>query len=98
MSFSGERSRSAVYSSMVVLMIIFLVLQIWALNTNCCVVTATRTPPLPPPPLPPSAKDSDDLKTSELYKRFFNGRYPPKDQSFDDFKRRVPSCPDPLHN
>ncbi|KAK9063736.1 hypothetical protein SSX86_017608 [Deinandra increscens subsp. villosa] len=103
MSFSGTRRRSAVYSSMVVLLIIFLVLQIWALNPNCCRVAAIRTPPPPPPPPPPpSAKDSDEIKRSELFKRFFNGRRnftaSPKDKSFEDMKRKVPSCPDPLHN
>ncbi|CAH1431299.1 unnamed protein product [Lactuca virosa] len=117
MSFSGRRRRSAVYSSMVVLLVIFLVLQIWALNSDCCRVSAIRTslsPPsqLPPPPPPPppssqssSAKDSDEIKRSELYRRFFNGRFArlnsttvSKDKSFQENKRRVPSCPDPLHN
>lgn len=80
---------------MLVLMIIFLVLQIWVFNNNCCKVTATTTTP--------ENKDSDDeMKRSELYRRFFNGRFKvniPKDKkSFEDVKRRVPSCPDPLHN
>ncbi|KAI3817192.1 hypothetical protein L1987_10981 [Smallanthus sonchifolius] len=88
---------------MVVLLIIFLVLQIWALNSNSCWVSAIRTSPPPPPP-PSAAKDSDEIKRSELYKRFFNGRFSrlnstvPKDKNFEDNKRRVPSCPDPLHN
>ncbi|KAI3733964.1 hypothetical protein L6452_13423 [Arctium lappa] len=108
MSFSGtRRRRSAVYSSMVVsLLIIFLVLQIWALNSDCCKVTAIRTSLSPPPPPPPSsAKDADEIKRSELYKRFFNGRFARinsttvlKDKSFQENKRKVPSCPDPLHN
>ncbi|KVI05315.1 hypothetical protein Ccrd_016357 [Cynara cardunculus var. scolymus] len=93
MSFSGTRRRSAV----VVLLIIFLVLQIWALNSDCCRVTAIRTP---------SSKDADEMKRSDLYKRFFNGRFARfnsttsvlKDKSFQENKRRVPSCPDPLHN
>ncbi|MFS7959659.1 hypothetical protein Hanom_Chr08g00693661 [Helianthus anomalus] len=96
MSFSGTR---------IFLIIILLVLQIWPLNTGCCRVIATRTsPPSPPslPPPPPPQKDSDEIKRSKLYKRFFNGRYSrlnnTKDKSFQDDKRRVPSCPDPLHN
>ncbi|KAI3816512.1 hypothetical protein L1987_16212 [Smallanthus sonchifolius] len=107
MSFSGlKRKPAPVYSSLLVFMIIFFVLQILSLSSDCCRVTAARTPPPPPPPRPPpppSAKDSDDIKRSELYKRFFNGRFDrvnsiPQDKSFRDIKRTVPSCPDPLHN
>lgn len=109
MSFSGTRRGSTVYSSMVVLLIIFLVLQIWALNSDCCRVTAIRTSLSPPPPplssSSSSSKDADEIKRSELYKRFFSGRFARlnsttvlKDKSFQENKRRVPSCPDPLHN
>ncbi|KAI3778965.1 hypothetical protein L2E82_08355 [Cichorium intybus] len=79
--------------------------HIWALNSSSR-VTAIRTTLTPPSPSPSSsAKDSDEIKRSELYRRFFNGRFArlnstnvSKDKSFQEIKRRVPSCPDPLHN
>ncbi|KAL4574533.1 hypothetical protein LXL04_021366 [Taraxacum kok-saghyz] len=80
MSFSGKRRRnSAVYSSMAALLIIFLVLHIWALNSSCCTVIAIRTTlslPQAPPPSPPSsqsssAQNSDEKKRrSELYRSY----------------------------
>ncbi|MFS7993279.1 hypothetical protein Hanom_Chr12g01092221 [Helianthus anomalus] len=85
MSFSGTTKRAVV-----VFMIIFFVLQATAIRTS--------------PPQPPSAKASDKIKRLELYKRFFNGRFAHLnsttvfDKSFQEIKRTVPSCPDPLHN
>ncbi|KAF5777371.1 hypothetical protein HanRHA438_Chr12g0546261 [Helianthus annuus] len=82
MSFSGTTKRAVV-----VFMIIFFVLQATAIRTS-----------------PPSAKASDNIKRLELYKRFFNGRFAHLnsttvfDKSFQEIKRTVPSCPDPLHN
>ncbi|KAL8241893.1 hypothetical protein R6Q59_012195 [Mikania micrantha] len=98
MSFSGNRRSPAVHSSTVVFIIIFFVLQVCALSSDWCRVTAIKTSSPPSPP--PSAKDSGDTKRSELYKRFFNGGFThvPKGKTFQETKRTVPSCPDRLHN
>lgn len=50
-----------------------------------------------------SYKDSDEIKRSELYRKFFNGRSTKKiketkAKGFQENKRQVPSCPDALHN
>ncbi|CAH1416906.1 unnamed protein product [Lactuca virosa] len=101
MSFSGRRRRSTMYSSKVLLLVFFSVLQIWVLSSDCCKVRAIRI-------LPSSlSKDPDDVKRLELYKKFFNGRFPKiinstgtisKGKGFQENKRKVPSCPDALHN
>ncbi|MFS8028620.1 hypothetical protein Hanom_Chr16g01512641 [Helianthus anomalus] len=101
MSFSGRWWRSRIYS-IVVLMIIISLFQIWVLSNDCCRVKATRISSS----LSSSSKDSDDDKRSELYKKFFNGRFTRKintttvsnGKGFQETKRKVPSCPDALHN
>ncbi|CAH1414038.1 unnamed protein product [Lactuca virosa] len=92
MSYPGRRR---VY--LLLLFIIFSVLQIWILSSDHCSIRSTTPPPPPPPPPPPS---SDAVKRSELHRKFFNGRFPhlSTDKNFQENKRVVPSCPDPLHN
>ncbi|KAM7484565.1 hypothetical protein LguiA_000574 [Lonicera macranthoides] len=94
MSFSGER-RSVVYSSLMVLLIISL-LHIWAFCL--CSVSATRI-------LQANTEQSQTMKANknqaEQFRNFFNGRVfnvNETDKGFQENKRRVPSCPDPLHN
>ncbi|BAT93763.1 hypothetical protein LR48_Vigan02g247600 [Vigna angularis] len=46
---------------------------------------------------------NDDNKRKDLFSKYFNGRtrLGPRNttqKGFDEAKRRVPSCPDPLHN
>ncbi|KAL8229006.1 hypothetical protein R6Q57_013906 [Mikania cordata] len=85
---SSSAGRRKVY--FVALLIMLSVLQIWVLSSDHCSIRSA-TPPPPPPP-----QDSDDVKRLELHRKFFNGRFP--DKSFQENKRIVPSCPDPLHN
>lgn len=47
--------------------------------------------------------DNNKSKEEDLFKKYFSGRthLGPSNttqKGFDDSKRRVPSCPDPLHN
>ncbi|MFS8017779.1 hypothetical protein Hanom_Chr15g01384441 [Helianthus anomalus] len=79
---------------LVALLILLSVLQIWVLSGDHCSIRAS-TPPLPQAP-PPPPQDSDAVKRLELHRKFFPGRLPHK--SFQENKRIVPSCPDPLHN
>ncbi|KAI3699109.1 hypothetical protein L2E82_43157 [Cichorium intybus] len=83
-------SRRKVY--LLLLFIIFSVLQIWILSSDHCSIRTT--PPSPPP------ADSDAVRRSKLHRKFFNDRFPhlTTDKSFQEHKRVVPSCPDPLHN
>ncbi|KAI3720041.1 hypothetical protein L6452_20948 [Arctium lappa] len=99
MSLSGRRRRST--TMYVLLLILFSVLQIWVFSSDCCRVRAIRTT------LSSSSKqDSDEIKRSELYSKYFNGRYPKvintatvsKGKGFQENKRKIPSCPDALHN
>lgn len=84
-------------STMVLLLIFFSLLQISVLNSDCCSVRAIRISSSSS-----SRKDSDGLKRSELYKKFFNGRFTTTTVSngkgLQENKRRIPSCPDALHN
>ncbi|KAK9048214.1 hypothetical protein SSX86_032823 [Deinandra increscens subsp. villosa] len=86
MSLSAGRRRKVF---LVVVLIMLSVLQIWVLSSDHCSIR-TATPPPPPP------EDSDAVKRSKLHRKFFNGRFPQK--GFQESKRIVPSCPDPLHN
>ncbi|KAL4586623.1 hypothetical protein LXL04_011263 [Taraxacum kok-saghyz] len=94
------------YSSKLLFFFIFFsILQIWVLSSDCCRVTAIR---ILPSSSSSSSKDSDEIKRLELYKKFFNGRLPKiinsttstvsKGEDFEEAKRKVPSCPDALHN
>lgn len=94
MSFSGER-RSVVSSSLMVMLIISL-LHIWAFSV--CRVSATRI-------LQANTEQSQTMKANknqaDQFHNFFNGRVSDlnkTDKGFQENKRRVPSCPDPLHN
>ncbi|PWA98155.1 hypothetical protein CTI12_AA022030 [Artemisia annua] len=89
MSDSGKRK---VY--LVTALIMFSVLQIWILSGDHCSIRATFTSPPSQPPPPP--QDSDAVKKAKLHRKYFSGRFPHK--SFQENKRIVPSCPDPLHN
>ncbi|KAI3729482.1 hypothetical protein L6452_18142 [Arctium lappa] len=95
MWYSGKRK---VYLVLLLIML-FSVLEIWVFSSEHCSIRSisTSTPPLPP--------DSDAVKPSELHRKFFNGRFADlnitstdDDKRFQQNKRIIPSCPDPLHN
>ncbi|KAL8268900.1 hypothetical protein R6Q59_002698 [Mikania micrantha] len=105
MSFSG-RSRGSSYMNLIMLLlIVFSLLQIWVLNSDCYRVRAIRISSSSSSSSRRS-KDSDEIKSSELYRKFFNGRLTQnrnntsvsKGTGFQENKRKVPSCPDALHN
>lgn len=84
------------YSSTVILLIFFSLLQIGVLNHDNYMVNAIRILSSSS-----SSKDSD-----KIYKKFFNGRLGQmmnttnvsKGKDVQENKRRIPSCPDALHN
>ncbi|XWS68863.1 hypothetical protein CRYUN_Cryun04dG0130300 [Craigia yunnanensis] len=92
-------SRKLLYSSMVVLLIIS-VLHIWVFCD--CRAGAMR---IFPGKGMRKITESQGMKDSEgkgdLFQKYFNGRsfsFNRTDKGFEESKRRVPSCPDPLHN
>lgn len=45
--------------------------------------------------------NTDKKSKEDLFHKYFNGRafgFNKTEKGFEDNKRRVPSCPDPLHN
>ncbi|KAB2090977.1 hypothetical protein ERO13_A03G146800v2 [Gossypium hirsutum] len=83
-------SRRVLNSSMVVMLIIS-VLQIWICSD--CRAGAIR--------VFPGDEMRKMIERKELFQTYFNGTYfsfKGGDKGFEDSKRRVPSCPDPLHN
>ncbi|EOY00178.1 Clavata3/esr-related 43, putative [Theobroma cacao] len=92
-------SRKLLYSSVVVLLIIFF-LQIWV----CCDCRAGAIRILPGNGMRKMTESQgmkDNKGKGDLFQKYFNGRsfsFNKTDRGFEESKRRVPSCPDPLHN
>ncbi|KAJ9140740.1 hypothetical protein P3X46_031348 [Hevea brasiliensis] len=104
MSFASSR-RSIIYSSSLAVLVVFLifVLQIWMCSE--CKAGAIRIFPdngIPPNLKPKNISTTDNKASKEhLFHKFFNGRtssFNTSKKGFEENKRRVPSCPDPLHN
>uniref|UniRef100_A0A9I9D3J0 Uncharacterized protein n=1 Tax=Cucumis melo TaxID=3656 RepID=A0A9I9D3J0_CUCME len=106
---SSSSSSSSSTSAFAILILILWVSQIWV----CCHCQARASrifpPPPPPPPSPPHTTDKSlpgeekDNAKNELLQKYFNGRtfdrhHHRHDEGFEDSKRKIPSCPDPLHN
>uniref|UniRef100_A0A5B7BC09 Putative CLAVATA3/ESR (CLE)-related protein 27 n=1 Tax=Davidia involucrata TaxID=16924 RepID=A0A5B7BC09_DAVIN len=98
MSFAG--GRRIMYSSLVVVLLIISVLHIWVFSD--CRVGAIR---IYPPSSVAEEEESQTMKATksegDLFHKYFNGRVSDLNSTqngFQDNKRRVPSCPDPLHN
>ncbi|KAK9276765.1 hypothetical protein L1049_006301 [Liquidambar formosana] len=98
MSYSG--GRRIVYPSLVVLLMIS-VLQIWV----CCDCQAGAIRIFPGNSVAKGREVVQDMKDKkskeELFHKYFNGRafdFNTSGNGFEESKRRVPSCPDPLHN
>ncbi|KAG6573960.1 CLAVATA3/ESR (CLE)-related protein 27, partial [Cucurbita argyrosperma subsp. sororia] len=96
--------RIAASSSFAILILILWVSQIWVF---CCFSQARASrifPPPPPPPPPPHTTDKTDHanRRYELLQKYFKDRAfldPHRHhEGFVDSKRKIPSCPDPLHN
>ncbi|CAK9316867.1 unnamed protein product [Citrullus colocynthis] len=90
-------------SAFAILILILWVSQIWV----CCHCQVRASRVFPPPPPPPHTADKSltgeekDNAKNELLQQYFNGRAFDRhraDEGFENSKRRIPSCPDPLHN
>ncbi|GAA0155498.1 hypothetical protein LIER_13212 [Lithospermum erythrorhizon] len=99
MSFSIGR-RSAMFSALVLLLIISL-LHVWGGKVGAIRLFQEN--------IGPSRKLGQATKSSmnqtELFYKYFSGKLSDlknstssRNGTFEDSKRRVPSCPDPLHN
>ncbi|KDP29407.1 hypothetical protein JCGZ_18328 [Jatropha curcas] len=111
MSFASLR-RIVCSSSLVVVVLVIFVLQIWVFSDCNCKAGAIRIFPDDNGIMSTSKErniTSNSYKASkdDLFHKFkfFNGRQPSSSSSFsrtekgfEENKRRVPSCPDPLHN
>ncbi|XP_040998166.1 CLAVATA3/ESR (CLE)-related protein 27-like [Juglans microcarpa x Juglans regia] len=99
MSFSG--SRRVLFSTTLLALLIISVLQIWVWCEYSCQAGAIRI--LPGNGIAKVMKVGGShgggmVKKSskeDLVRKHFNGR---TDNRFEENKRKVPSCPDPLHN
>lgn len=105
MSFGS--SRRLMYSSSLVVVLVVFVLQIWVCSDCNCKAGAIR---LLQENGMEKFKESSDI-TEDNYKskekhfrKYFNERantsygFNKTEKGFEENKRRVPSCPDPLHN
>ncbi|GLU04745.1 hypothetical protein SLE2022_218770 [Rubroshorea leprosula] len=100
MSWVGRRRR--LFSSVAVLWIIFM-LQIWV----CCECRAGAMRILSGNRMsvkmaPVESQGMTSEEKNEMFRKFFNGRrtfdFNRTDKGLEESKRKVPSCPDPLHN
>ncbi|XVF02264.1 hypothetical protein REPUB_Repub04eG0161000 [Reevesia pubescens] len=93
-------SRRLLYSSMVMLLIIC-VLQIFVF-CDCRAAAIRILPGNGMRKMKENVGMKDSTGKGELFQKYFNGRsfsFNGTDhKGFDESKRRVPSCPDPLHN
>ncbi|CAK7326575.1 unnamed protein product [Dovyalis caffra] len=104
MSFGS--SRRIMYSSSLVAVLIIFVLQIWVCSDCNCKAGAIRI-------LRENGmakfKEISNITTgnyksqAEHFRKYFNERastygFNKTEKGFEENKRRVPSCPDPLHN
>ncbi|GMI74918.1 CLAVATA3/ESR-RELATED 27 [Hibiscus trionum] len=91
LSSSSSRRRVLNSSMAVVMLVIIFVLQIWVCG-DCCRAGAIRIFP------ENGTRKMVERKVynTEDIQNYFNGTT--TDKGFEESKRRVPSCPDPLHN
>ncbi|KAE8668237.1 hypothetical protein F3Y22_tig00112344pilonHSYRG00285 [Hibiscus syriacus] len=94
----SSSSRRVLNSSMVLMLVIY-VLQIWVCG-DCCLAGAIRIFPENGMREMMESKVDNNMEDIQNFSYgttsfSFNGR---TDKGFEDSKRRVPSCPDALHN
>lgn len=100
MSFSGGRI-AVIYSSLIVLLIIS-GLHIWVFSEN----KAEAIRILQETPMEEVEGETKTVESArnqtEIFREYFNARLSDlnatENGTFIDSKRRIPSCPDPLHN
>ncbi|XP_059453351.1 CLAVATA3/ESR (CLE)-related protein 43 [Corylus avellana] len=104
MSFAG--SRRLMMSSTTAVLLIISVLQIWLCCEYPCQAGAIRILPgngMAAKLIRESSKlgSMDKKSKEELFRKYFNATSFALNKThtgFEESKRRVPSCPDPLHN
>ncbi|XWS34957.1 hypothetical protein CRYUN_Cryun21dG0082200 [Craigia yunnanensis] len=92
-------SRRLLYSSGVVLLIIS-ILQLWVF-CDCRAGAMRIFPGNAMRKMTESQGMKENKDKADLFQKYFNGRsfsFNATDKGFEESKRRVPSCPDPLHN
>ncbi|KAJ8774621.1 hypothetical protein K2173_017067 [Erythroxylum novogranatense] len=99
MSFGS--STRLVYSSSLVVVLVFILLQVWVCRH--CEVGAIRV-------LSESGKSelkntnivTENVRKEDIFRDYFKGKgysfNKTDEKGLEDSKRTVPSCPDPLHN
>lgn len=83
MSVVSGRKRPFCPSSVALLLILSSVLHVWI----SCQVGAIRSFPQPPA-----------QNHTQIFRQYLSARIPTNNATFLENKRRIPSCPDPLHN
>ncbi|KAK4399949.1 hypothetical protein Sango_1101000 [Sesamum angolense] len=108
MSFSG-RKRPFYSSSLAMLLLIVSSLHIWTSTQNqvrairvfpqrsLAVEEESQSQSMAPPP-PPPAKNQTQIFREYFKRRVSELNSTAGDDTFLDYKRKIPSCPDPLHN
>ncbi|KAK8486368.1 hypothetical protein V6N13_017554 [Hibiscus sabdariffa] len=97
MWFLSSRRRRVLNSSMAVMLVIISVLQIWV-SGDCCRAGAIRIFP------ENGMRKMMEIRRVDMedIRNYYNGTtsfsFKGRDKGFEESKRRVPSCPDPLHN
>lgn len=97
MSFAG--GRRLLYWFVVLLLVVFPMVQIWVCHD--CKVGAMRSFPGNDMVKKMVGKKSNDEEEDQLFRKFSGGKdlnFSRSQNGFEESKRKVPSCPDPLHN
>ncbi|KAK4410316.1 UNVERIFIED_CONTAM: hypothetical protein Scaly_0127400 [Sesamum calycinum] len=99
MSFSGGK-RPLYSSSLALLLLLISLVHIWVsgqTTAEAIRILAEEGQSMEPPPPAPGKNQT------EIFREYFNSRLSDLNSTttnatFVDYKRRIPSCPDPLHN
>ncbi|KAJ6768677.1 CLAVATA3/ESR (CLE)-RELATED PROTEIN 27 [Salix koriyanagi] len=107
MSFGSHRR--VMYSTSLVVILVMFVLQVWVCGVSNCKAGAIRL--LQENGVSKFKESGNNITTTnnfkskeEYFRKYFNERgntsrvFNKTEKGFVESKRRVPSCPDPLHN
>lgn len=106
MSFGS--SRRIMHSTSLVVVLVMFVLQIWVCGVSNCKAGAIRL--LQENGMAKFKESGNNITANnykskeEYFRKYFNERgntshgFNKTEKGFEESKRRVPSCPDPLHN
>ncbi|KAF3431867.1 hypothetical protein FNV43_RR26603 [Rhamnella rubrinervis] len=97
MSFAGDRR--LLYRYLVLFLVVLPVMQIWVCHD--CKVEALRSFPGNDMAKKVVAGEKKSKEEDDVFDKFFGGKdlnFSSNGNGFEESKRKVPSCPDPLHN